>query len=178
MRRSTRINGATVATLALAVSLAACGTSDDDAAEAQPQPRLTAHPCDVFGPDARASAGIDKREPERYQDREEPYQRRSCSYMSSDPYSSVLVSFNGFPISDVDDDDRFTRTQEAEIVGRRTVVDDFPGGLQCLASVDFDPGVLEVMVGYEQSDIDTSEQACPLALKVAQDLAPYFPEHL
>lgn len=178
MSRRTRISAAACAIALSIIPLAACGSSDDGAEEAKPQPRLTAHPCDVFGPDAQAAAGINGKTPERYEDREEPYQSRACSFLSRDPYSHALVSFNGAPISDVDEDKRFTRTQEVEIDGRRTVVDDFPGGLQCLASVDFDPGVLEVMVGYEQGDIETPDQACPLALKVAQDLAPFYPEHL
>lgn len=173
-----RLIGTATTAVALTVSLAACGTSDDDAAEAQPQPRLTAHPCDVFGPEAQAAAGINGKTPRRYDDREIPFQSRECSFLSRNPDSSALISFNAIPMSDVDEDDRFTRLQETEIAGHRAVLDDFPGGVQCLVSVDFDPGVLEVMVGYPQGDIETREQACPLALKFAQDLGPYFPEHL
>lgn len=178
MRRSSRTGGAVIAAVALTLSLASCGSSDNDTAEPQVQPPLTLHPCDVFGPKAQAAAGIDGKTPRRYDDREVPFQSRECSFLSRTPDSSVLVSFNGFPISDVDEDERFTRLQETTIAGHRAVLDDFPGGAQCLASVDFEPGVLEVMVGYPQGDIETSEQACPLALKIAQDLGPYFPDHL
>lgn len=161
---------------ALTVSLASCAA--DEQTEPPELPPLTFHPCDGFGPDARAAAGIDGADIERYENREEPYQARVCSYRSDDPYSSVLISSNRIPWSKAENDERLTLVQDTTVAGHRTLVHDFPGGLQCVASVDFDPNVLEVMVGYKQGDIETPEQACPLALQVVEDLAPYFPDHL
>ncbi|NLG54439.1 MAG: DUF3558 family protein [Rhodococcus sp.] len=160
-----------------ALSLTAC-TSGEQAAPPPELPPLTFHPCDGFGPDARAAAGIDGADIERYEDREEPYQAWACSYYSDDPYSSVLISSNRVPWSKAENDERLTLVEETTVAGHRTRVHDFPGGLQCVASVDFDPNVLEVMVGYKQGDIETPEPACSLALQVVRDLAPYFPDHL
>ncbi|QNG18159.1 DUF3558 domain-containing protein [Rhodococcus triatomae] len=163
--------------MAIGTSLAACGTSQDEKPP-EIEESLTSHPCDVFGPEALSTAGIDGSSAERYDDREEPFQRRTCAYISRDPYSMVSVSFNGLSLSEVEGDSRFTVSDEADIAGHRAVVHDYPRGLQCLASVEIEHGVLEVMVGYQQSDIETADQACSLALQVAEDLAPYFPEHL
>ncbi|WP_072686897.1 hypothetical protein [Rhodococcus marinonascens] len=124
--------------VALSLSLAACGSSGTGEPIAEPVPRLTFHPCDGFGPDARAAAGIDGSEPVRYEDREEPYQSWACSHYSYHPYSSVLVSSNAIPVSKTQNDSRLTLMQDTKI----------------------------------------ADQACPLALKVAQDLGPYFPQHL
>ncbi|NLG54444.1 MAG: DUF3558 domain-containing protein [Rhodococcus sp.] len=160
-----------------ALSLTAC-TSSEQAAAPPELPPLTFHPCDGFGPDARAAAGIDGADIQRYEDREEPFQARPCSYRSDDPYSSVLISSNRIRLSKAENDERYTLVQDTTVAGHRTLITDFPGGLQCKASVDFDPNVLEVMVGYKQGDIETPEQACSLALQVVEDLAPYFPDHL
>lgn len=177
MRTPYRIATGAVAAVALMLSLASCAA--DDEVSAPPElPPLTFHPCDVFGPQARAAAGIDGKVPKRYPDREKPFQARECSFRSDDPYSSVLISSNRIRLSKSENDERLTLEQETTVGGHRTLVHDFPGGLQCIASVGFDPNVLEVMVGYKQGDIETPEQACPLALQVVQDLAPYFPDHL
>ena len=175
--RTDRSFGLMIAALAISAPLVACGTSQSEDTPAV-QASLTSHPCDVFGPDAQSAAGLDRRESERYEDREEPFQRRSCSYASSDPYSNALVSFNGMPLADVESDERFTLVEDVEVAGHRALVHDFPGGVQCLASVEIDPGVLEVMVGYKAIGMETPEEACSFALQVAEDLAPYFPEHL
>lgn len=167
-----------VAVLSVSVSVAACGPSEEGNPTPAPIPRLTFHPCDGFGPDALAAAGIDGKVPKRFEDREEPFQSWACSYHSEDPYFSALVSSQGIPLSKAEHDERFTLVEDTEIGGHRSLLQDFPGGLQCLTSVDIAPGVLEVVVGYKQGDIETAEQACPLALKIAQDLAPYFPDHL
>ncbi|MFZ2173822.1 MAG: DUF3558 domain-containing protein [Rhodococcus sp. (in: high G+C Gram-positive bacteria)] len=164
--------------IVLVVSVAGCGNSSDGEPIVEPAPRLTFHPCDGFGPDALAAAGINGKEPKRFEDREEPYQSWACSYRSDNPYFSLLVSSNGKSLSKTESDARLTLVEEVEVGGHRSLLHDFPGGLQCVASVEIDPGVLEVMVGYKQGDLETAEQACPLALKVAQDLAPYFPDHL
>ena len=160
------------------LSATACGFGGTDDSPTDPPQRLSFHPCEGFGDEALSAAGIDAVPPERFEDKEEPFQSWACSYYSYEPYSSVLVSSQGISLSDVESDDRFSTLEEVEIAGHRTLVQDFPGGLQCLVSVELDPGVLEVVVGYKAIDIETADQACSLALQVAEDLAPYFPEHL
>ena len=170
--------GMLAAVVVLTFPLVACGPSEEGTATAAPPPRLTFHPCDGFGPDVRVAAGINGTEPERYEDREEPYQSWACSFQFDTRAASLMVSSNGILLSRTENDSRLTRLADTEIAGHRTLLNDFPGGLQCVASVQFDTGVLEVMVGYKQIELETAEEACPLALKVAQDLAPYFPAHL
>ncbi|WP_072689158.1 hypothetical protein [Rhodococcus marinonascens] len=48
------------------------------------------------------------------------------------------------------------------IAGHRTLLNDFPRGLQCLASIDFDSSILEVVVGYKQVGVETAGQAWPV----------------
>ncbi len=136
------------------------------------------HPCDGFDPDARAAAGIDDGEPVKFEDREIPYQDWACSFDSDDPYFGVVVSSAAKLLSKTENDARLTLVEDTPVGGHRTLLHDFPGGLQCLASVDFDTAVLEIMVMYKQVGVETADEACPLALKVAQDVGPYFPEHL
>ncbi|WP_084721723.1 DUF3558 domain-containing protein [Rhodococcus marinonascens] len=178
MLRYRRSRAFAVAAIAAVSLLAGCGNSPAEEPVAQPVPRLTFHPCDGFGPDAQAVAGIDGKIPKRYEDREEPYQDWACSFRSDDPYFGVLVSSAAKLLSKTENDARLTLIDDTQIAGHRTLLHDFPGGLQCVASVDFDTAVLEIMVGYKQVGVDTADQACPLALKVAQDLGPHFPEHL
>ncbi|QNG18158.1 DUF3558 domain-containing protein [Rhodococcus triatomae] len=175
--KTIRSFGVVMAVVAIGTSSAACGASQGEDVP-EPQASLTSHPCDVFGPDALSAAGFDPSESERYDDREEPFQRRACSYYAGESHKRALVSFNGMPLADVESDERFTLVEDVEVAGHRALVHDFPGGVQCLASVEIDPGVLEVMVGYKAIGMETPEEACSFALQVAEDLAPYFPEHL
>ncbi|AOW92560.1 hypothetical protein BFN03_07165 [Rhodococcus sp. WMMA185] len=169
---------AAAAAIAVVTLLTGCGNSPAEESVAEPLPRLTFHPCDGFGTDARAAAGIDDGEPVKFDNREEPFQRWSCSFSSDDPYSGVVVSSNAISLSKTANDDRLTLVEDTKIAGHRTLLNDFPRGLACVASVDFDTAVLEIMVGYKQVVIETADQACQLALRVTQDLSPWFPEHL
>ncbi|MEV0945338.1 DUF3558 domain-containing protein [Rhodococcus sp. NPDC049939] len=167
-----------MSTIAVVSLLAGCGGASVGEPAAEPVSQLTFHPCDGFGPDALAASGIDDTEPVKFEDREIPFQRWACSYFSYDPYFSVVVSSNGRLLSETENDTRLTLMEDTQIAGHRTLLHDFPGGLACVASVDFDTAVLEIMVGHKQVVVGTTEQACPLALKVARDLGPYFPERL
>ncbi|MEV0946556.1 DUF3558 domain-containing protein [Rhodococcus sp. NPDC049939] len=176
--RQERSRTGAVAAVAAVSLLAGCGNPPDGEPVAESIPRLTFHPCDGIGPDARVAAGIDGKVPVRFEDREEPYQDWACSFRLDDPYSSVVVSSAGKLLSKSENDKRLTLVEDTQIGEHRTLVHDFPGGLQCVASVDFDNAVLEIMVMYKRVGVETADQACPLALKVAQDLSPWFPEHL
>lgn len=89
-----------------------------------------------------------------------------------------MLSSNGYTLAKVTGDDRLTLMEQTTIGGHRALVNDFPGGLSCVVSIDVQPGVLEFMVGYKIDDFETADQACDQAVNVATAMAPYFPEHL
>lgn len=161
----------------LGLLVAACGTSNDNPTAA-PVPAISFHPCDGFGVEAQAAAGFSPGSMERREDRQEPFRRLACWFDSESPEYGTTISSNEISLERVETDERFTLRDVSSVGGHRALLHDFPGGLSCLVSIDFDSAVLEFMVGYKTGAFATADQACPQAVKVATDLAPYFPDHL
>ncbi|MFC0447886.1 DUF3558 family protein [Rhodococcus jostii] len=138
---------------------------------------ITYQPCDGIPADAIAQARINAQVPVRQED-EHPTSH-SCRYLDSDLYYGVVVSARAETVEDIESSGRFQVLTETEIGGRRTLVSDFHGGSACTVSVDVEPGILEIMIGYsELEDFKTVDAACGRALEVATTLAPHFPERL
>ncbi|MDF3306317.1 DUF3558 domain-containing protein [Rhodococcus koreensis] len=156
---------------------AACTTGAEGAAAHEDAPVITYQPCDGIPADATAQARIDAQAPVRENDTNPT--SNSCRYLDSDLYYGVVISARAETVQDIEESGRFQVLSETEIGGRRTLVSDFHGGSACTVSVDVDPGVLEIMIGYsELEDFRTVDAACGRALEVATTLSPHFPDHL
>ncbi|WP_124396262.1 DUF3558 domain-containing protein [Rhodococcus wratislaviensis] len=156
---------------------AACTTDTEGDAVHEDTPVITYQPCDGIPADAVAQARIDAQAPVRENDKNPT--SNSCRYLDRDLYYGVVVSARAESFEDIESSGRFRVLNETEIGGRRTLVSDFHGGSACTVSVDVDPGVLEIMIGYsELEDFRTVDAACGRALEVATTLSPHFPDHL
>ena len=166
-------------------ALTACGTDTDSptatTTSAAPIP-ITYHPCDDLSFDALEEVGFSVRSPDRT-DRQNPVSHE-CTFGHRNPGYGATFAAMGKTFDDVVADERLDEHTRIQINGRDVSIADFTVGSNCLATMDIEPGVLQLSVTYSPTanrpdeSVTTIEQACSEAERILTALAPHLPDRL
>nr|WP_240945505.1 DUF3558 family protein [Rhodococcus sp. HNM0569] len=167
----------------LVAGLTGCGDSESDASEstttAEPI-QISYHPCDQLPMSVMEDLGL------RNMSRDERTNPVSldCVFVHRNPRFGAGVHAMGQSFEDVVGDPRLVEKERMTVSGRTVSVSDFTAGVSCMASIDIEPGVLQIGVDYNegssrpQDELNNVDEACAEAKKIVNAVGPYLPDRL